>query len=457
MARIGLALPSRDMRVTQGGDTDVGIDIRTDMLGGLNPHQLNAALIERHQARSGVRPEQITLSAPVPHPTHQAPVSTGYLPGTIDDLRDQSDTEMALVWQYAELERQRAENAAILDAADEAMVLISEDHRLANANQRFCDLLGSSKDRLLGLHVHQIRPILLTVFGDDSFCRTLRWNRDQPLVVGQQIDQVYPEPRSHALVVADVAGADQTEHGRLFALRDITDQLELDRMKDDFIATVSHELRTPLTSISGFLDLLIRGSAGELPGQAQSYLGIVQRNVTGLIDQVNELLEFSRLEAGAFEIALDEIDPRSVMTEAIAMISPMVNERHQRLNLDLDDSIPSISADRGRLIQVLVNLMSNANRYTLDGGTITIAASVSEGFVRFDIADTGIGLSQREQELIFTRFYRVQTNANPDDMGSGLGLPIAKSLVERMGGRIWVRSAPSRGSIFSFTIPVAAR
>ena len=135
------------------------------------------------------------------------------------------------------------------------------------------------------------------------------------------------------------------------------------------------------------------------------------------------------------------------------MISPMINGRHQRLNLNLDDRIPPVLADKGRLIQILINLISNANRYTLDGGNNTISVSISEGMVRFDIADTGIGLSPREQELIFTRFYRVENNTSPDDMGSGLGLPITKSLVERMGGSICVKSAPSRGSVFSFTLP----
>ena len=225
-------------------------------------------------------------------------------------------------------------------------------------------------------------------------------------------------------------------------------------MKDEFVATVSHELRTPLTSIAGFIDLLLRGSAGPMPDQAIEYLGIVQRNVAGLTGQVQELLEFSRLESGSFPLSLESFDLRSVVSEAVATISPLITNRGHSLTIDLANTLPAILADRSRLVQVLVNLLSNANRYTLDSGAISVHARRDDQVVRIDVRDTGIGLSQREQDLVFTRFYRAREDAHPQ-IGSGLGLPITKSLVERMGGAIWVQSAPSHGSTFSFTIPIA--
>jgi signal transduction histidine kinase len=412
------------------------------MISGLSLHQTNRSLIEQHQRG--------TLASGI----HSAPNFSPGQPESERTSQSAGDTEIALVWQYSELERQRKENAAILDAAEEALVLISADHRIVMANIHFCDMLGAPRDEILGIHVHQIRPLLLTIFGSELVCNLLRW-RSGPVPDDKlEIQQVFPNARIYQLAIRDAGSPDADGFGRLFAFRDITHDRELDRLKDEFVATVSHELRTPLTSIAGFLDLLTRGSAGELPAQAQSFLGIIQRNVTGLISQVNELLEFSSVEAGGVSLEFERVSVRSAINEAIAMVSPMLAERGQRLAIDLPDALPQIRADRGRLVQVLMNLLSNANRYTPAGGIVSVSARQDAHVVRFDVVDTGIGINAEDCELIFTRFYRVKGNSNPE-MGSGLGLPIARSLVERMGGQIGVQSVPGKGSTFSFTIPIA--
>ena len=377
-----------------------------------------------------------------------------YLVVHLQDVTEAREAEGALLWQYEQLDWQRREIAAILDAADEAIVLVSPDWRLANANQRFCDLIGIPGDDLLGLQVAQVRPQLRRVFGDEQLIDLLEWHRDKTLGGPLHLRQISPVERDFELTVTDIRGADHTEHGRLFALRDITRQLEADRLKDEFIATVSHELRTPLTSIAGFVELLLDGAAGSLPDGAGRFLGIIQRNVGQLIEQVNELLDFSRLQAGVVQITPSAVDPGTVVREVVSLLGPQISGRHQSLAVEIPPELPHIWADAARLAQILVNLLSNASKFTPTGGAIRITVVAGERDVRFDVADTGVGLSEADIRLIFSRFYRVQS-ASRQAPGSGLGLPIARILVERQGGQIHVMSEPGAGSTFSFTLPRA--
>jgi PAS domain S-box-containing protein len=373
----------------------------------------------------------------------------------LHDMTAARESERALLWQYEQLDWQRRETAAILDAVDEAIVLVSPDWRLANANRRFCDLIGMPADDLLGLQINQVRPQLKYAFGNDQLPNLLEWRHDEEaLDVPVHLRQLTPVERDYELTVTDIRGADRTEHGRLFALRDITRQLEADRIKDEFIATVSHELRTPLTSIAGFVQLLLDGSAGHLNEDAGRFLGIIQRNVGHLIEQVNELLDFSRLQAGVVHITPGSIDAGAVVHEVVSLLGPQFGGRQQSLTVDIPPAVPPVWADNARLAQILVNLLTNASKFTPIGGAIRIRIAAGEHDVRFEVADTGVGLSEADQRLIFSRFYRVPS-ASRQAPGSGLGLPIAQILVERQGGRIQVTSEPGAGSIFSFTIPRA--
>jgi PAS domain S-box-containing protein len=373
----------------------------------------------------------------------------------LHDVTAAREAESALVWQYEQLDWQRREIAAILDAADEAIVLVSPDWRLANANRRFCDLIGIPADDLLGLQVAQVRLPLSNIFGSEELPKLLEWHRDVEIEeVPIHLRQSAPLARDFELTVADIRGADRTEHGRLFAFRDITRQLEADRIKDEFIATVSHELRTPLTSIAGFVELLADGSAKRLPDDAGKFLGIIQRNVAHLIEQVNELLDFSRLQAGAVKITPGLVVPAAVVQEVVALLEPQIKGRAQLMTVEIAPGMPAAWADAPRLAQILVNLLTNASKFTPDAGSISITVGPEDRHIRFDIADTGVGLSEADQRLIFSRFYRVQSSSRQAP-GSGLGLPIARILVERQGGRIQVTSQPGAGSTFSFTIPQA--
>jgi signal transduction histidine kinase len=247
---------------------------------------------------------------------------------------------------------------------------------------------------------------------------------------------------------------DQVFAGVVLVLRDVTTGQEVAKAKNDFVSLVSHELRTPMTSIKGYTDLMIKGAVGELNPQQRHFMTIVKSNVDRMADLVSDLLDVSRLEAGRVRLALEGLDLVSVVYEISEELTETLRQRELNLAFDLPPGLPRVRADRSRVIQVLLNLLSNAYRYTPAGGTITIAAHAGEDYVQVDVADTGIGIPEKDQESIFERFYRVDHPVVRDQAGTGLGLPIARTLIEMHGGKLWLRSEINVGSTFSFTLPL---
>lgn len=239
-------------------------------------------------------------------------------------------------------------------------------------------------------------------------------------------------------------------------LVDLTRAREADRLKNEFVATVSHELRTPLTAITGFVDLLLDGAAGELNPTMERFLTVAQGNGRRLSTLINDLLDMSKIEAGKVEMRLVPIDLAAAVQQASISVIPQIEARDQALSIDIPADLPPVQADSHRLVQVLTNLLSNANKYTPEGGRIRLTASVRGDLAHVAIADTGIGLSPEEQSLVFDRFYQAQGSNRRITGGTGLGLAITRSLVELMGGSIGLASEPGAGSTFWFTLPLAA-
>jgi signal transduction histidine kinase len=245
------------------------------------------------------------------------------------------------------------------------------------------------------------------------------------------------------------------EHvGTLFVFRDVTHEREVERMKSEFVSLVSHELRTPLTSIKGYVDMLMDGDAGELKQDQVDFLQVVSKNAERLVTLVTDLLDVSKIEAGAIRLNLAQLDLAGVISEVVANLRPLNESKKQNVNINLPEKMPPLTGDTGRIAQVLTNLVSNACRYTPSGGTIRVDVRPEVEFVKISVTDTGIGISPEEQKKLFTKFFRAE---NPDVQkvgGTGLGLWIARSLVLMHGGEITVASLPGKGSTFSFTLPI---
>jgi signal transduction histidine kinase len=229
--------------------------------------------------------------------------------------------------------------------------------------------------------------------------------------------------------------------------------------KTEFVSFVSHELKQPMTSIKGYADLLTKGTVGELSEMQHSFLEVIRNNVGRMDVLVQGLLDISRIEAGRLKLQLETMHIREALDEAIRGVREQMDSKSQHLEMDVPDGLPLVLADRHRLVQVLVNLLSNACKYTPQGGEIAVLAETANGsgeaFVSCTVSDTGIGISEEDQERLFTKYFRASDPAVRSEPGTGLGLVITKNLVQMQGGDIWMESELGKGTAFTFTVPVA--
>jgi Na+/proline symporter/nitrogen-specific signal transduction histidine kinase len=240
-------------------------------------------------------------------------------------------------------------------------------------------------------------------------------------------------------------------------LREANERLkELDRLKDEFVSTVTHELRTPLTSIRAFTEILLDDPDVEI-GQRKKFLGIITKEAERLTRLINQVLDLAKIESGKAEWAEAAVDMKEVITDTLAAMGQLFKERKIKVEVRLAESVSSVTADLDRMIQVMLNLLSNAAKFCdAQDGRIEIVLSEREGHLRVDVRDNGRGISPKDQEDIFSKFHQLGGVLTDKPRGSGLGLHISRHIVERFGGKMWVESDLGRGACFSFVLPVAA-
>jgi PAS domain S-box-containing protein len=232
--------------------------------------------------------------------------------------------------------------------------------------------------------------------------------------------------------------------------------VELDRLKDEFVALVSHELRTPLTSIRGYVELIREGKGGAVTEKQDHFLEVMNRNSERLLRLVSDLLFVAQAESGKVALQVESLDLAAVAKESVEATRPLAAKRAVALNLAAGDEL-RLSADHARLVQLLDNLLSNALKFTPEGGRIDVSVSAQNGHAVLEVADTGMGIPRSEQERLFERFYRASTATAQAVPGTGLGLAIAKAIVDAHGGRIEVESDEGSGATFRVELPVQRR
>jgi signal transduction histidine kinase len=229
--------------------------------------------------------------------------------------------------------------------------------------------------------------------------------------------------------------------------------LELDRLKDEFVATASHELRTPLTSISGYLDMSLDPAEGPLPQASEANLRIVQRNVGRLSILVDQLLFLARADSHPLELDRQPVDLGGILSEAAETARPAAEAKDIALLVEAEES-PRAIADRAQLLRIVDNLVTNAVKFTPDGGTVRLAARREGATVVLEVTDTGVGIPPGEQPGLFNRFFRGTSAIEKAIPGSGLGLAISQVIAEAHGTTIDVESAPGAGSAFRLALPL---
>jgi signal transduction histidine kinase len=241
--------------------------------------------------------------------------------------------------------------------------------------------------------------------------------------------------------------------GRIWTLREVTQQRELDRLKDDFVATVSHELRTPLTSMMGFLEMIREGEAGELTDEQKRFLAIVYRSSERLQRLVGDLLFVARLDASGLQLQFADVGVDDIVRDCVESSSALARSRDLELRAEIAQT-PPVWGDRDRLSQLVSNLISNAIKFTPAGGSVSVRTFVDGTNVVVEVKDTGIGIPEAEHDRLFQRFFRSSTATEQAIPGTGLGLVISKAIAEAHGGGIGVQSAPGSGTCFRVSLPL---
>jgi len=354
------------------------------------------------------------------------------------------ESRLQLARQMEALNYEKNRLETILGSMGEGVIVTDLDHRIllvnAAAEAMFdihrSDVIGKDGDGILPVKKAELEQIQ-AASGLKPSAPLVKKYRDR--VISILLNQICDERGQPFGVVSLV--------------RDITEQAAVEGMKTEFISVVSHELRTPLTPIKGYIDLILEGDAGELTEEQSEYLKIVEANTDRLVALVNDLLDISRIEAGRIDLEIKPIAIEDLIQDVLAVHRKQIESRGLSLTVSLPAKLPWVKADKGRILQVLNNLVSNAYKYTFAGGVTISAIAVGE-YLEVTVSDTGVGISKEDAKKLFTKFFRVKNPETREASGTGLGLAISKSIIEKHEGEIWVESRKGKGSAFHFTLPL---
>jgi PAS domain S-box-containing protein len=373
-------------------------------------------------------------------------------------IRDQAERLGGMLRREQE---DASRSQAILEAVADGVLVTAANNRISFINTSAENILGLDLGRVLG----QSLDVFGGLFGRSAgtWMQTIRDWSESPGSFQQgdtYAEQIDLENGRIILVHLAPVILQNDFLGTVSIFRDITHEVEVDRLKSEFVATVSHELRTPMTSVRGYVDVLLMGAAGALNENQMHFLNIVKNNTERLNILVNDLLDVSRIESGHVTLSPQALDLREVAEDVIGDVLRRSQEENKPMALSLEapKKLPRIYGDAERVRQIMGNLIDNAYHYTPENGTITVEIHPLNGGhdVQVDIRDNGVGISLEDQERVFERFYRGEHPLVLATPGTGLGLSIVKQIVEMHKGRIWMKSSgvPGEGSTFSFTLPV---
>jgi len=356
---------------------------------------------------------------------------------------------------YQDAWEKRRELEAVLAGIGDGVVVVDPSLNVILTNPVARDILGLEDEPPAGV---PLGPYLPAPAFADLLRETLQDQHEliRELDVKPGRDDI---THTYGVLASPVLNADGEVSGVVAVLRDITTQKELERMKSNFLSVVSHELRTPLHSIKGFVEIILMGKTGPVTELQEDFLQTVKAQTGVLQRMIDDLLEFSRMEAGRVKLHLAEVYLPGVAHAVAMKLAPLAQEGGLDLILEIPDDLPEIDGDRVRIEQVLTNLVENAIKFTAPGGQIRISGGELGDRVRLTVADTGIGIPPDEQERVFDRFYQVDGSERRAYRGAGLGLSICKHLVERHNGHIWVESdgLAGHGSRFHVELPIELR
>ncbi|MEM8534454.1 MAG: ATP-binding protein [Chloroflexota bacterium] len=339
---------------------------------------------------------------------------------------------------YSTVRAEAGQRAAIVESIADGVIVCESSGHILLINKTMRDFLQLSNDQT---KPNQLKDIPIQPLSDT----VLAFGEARTSDLFQLYDRVV------RMVVTPVKLDDDTRLGDVYVFQDLTSEVTIDRAKTNFIATISHELRTPLTVLGGSSELLLRGVVGNISDDQRTLLETMRRHTLSMTNILNNVITIAHLEAGTITFDIEPIHIYDVLDELLWSVEPAIAAKGLTLEIDIPDNLPKVLADAFQLQNVFHQLLDNARRYT-DNGTITITATLQDGNIRVDIIDTGCGIEANLSDQLFTRFARGTQGINSPERGIGLGLVIAKRLLELQGGRLWLEHTSEHGSTFSFLL-----
>jgi PAS domain S-box-containing protein len=348
---------------------------------------------------------------------------------------------------------------AILEVAPIGIFVVGNKGNIDYVNAAMSTLSGDSYEQITSLNT----------FKNPSFKKIDLDKKINAVFDGHAFSLMsapWTSPYSKKTLIGNFVGIPLEEMGEKKALvfvEDITqikqaeqEMVQAVNIKSHFISLASHELRSPLGLIAMYITGLLSGMKGELTSEQKKHLGVAKRTIDRLVRLVSDVLNYQRLEAGKMEFKMEENDVHALIKEVVSDIQPVVSEKGLDLNTSLAKNVPKIRCDQDKIMQVLVNLINNAVKFT-ERGSITVATTRLKNAVQVSVIDTGRGIRKEDLHKLFQSFSQIHTNQEHRPTGTGLGLTISKMIIQRHGGKMEVDARYGKGSTFSFILPIVER
>jgi PAS domain S-box-containing protein len=378
---------------------------------------------------------------------------------SLDVSKKLADQSRQLVDLTIERESMESQSLAVLDALADVIIITDSNGKIEAANQAIEKVLGLSAQEIMHRQVDEFAASFNSDL--DKWSNAIRVWVNNPLILN--VDQSYTErisvsdQRILSLYAAPVIWQSKFL-GAISVFRDITLEAQVDRMKSEFIANVSHELRTPLTSIKGYADLLLMGAAGSVPEQQTRFIDIINQNAARLTTLVDDLLDISKIESKHMDYYDQAVYIDRILLQLVKEFQLLSESERKPIDFDvrMPKNLKPVQGNEARLSQIIRNILENSYHYSLAPAKIIVRVSQTANETQVDIQDFGMGIKKEYQNHIFERFFRGEDELVLATSGTGLGLAVAKSLVELHSGQIWFYSSgiDGEGSVFSFTVPV---
>ena len=374
-------------------------------------------------------------------------------------MLQQREGDFKIVTSQRDNEKERITNernmlSVILSGISDCVVAIDANKNILLFNKAVENLTGLNLESAAGKHID---TILQFYDKKDRITASLYLGQSEKIAQrfkenGLAINNYQSKRMIVSLVTSPINLVNEST-GWIITFHDISQELESDELKIDFVSMAAHELRTPLTSVRGYASLLKMDYERELSDKGKEMLNRLAISSDILGNLVENLLNVTRIEQNRFTITAKPIDLTKTIIDAVNNLQEQAKIKKQNLDLQIIGTLPIVNADTFRITQVVTNLVANAINYTSEGGKITVVAEEKNNFLQVSVTDTGEGIPEDALPKLFTKFFRVSGNVSDGAKGTGLGLFISKSIIERHNGKIWVTSEAGKGSTFTFILP----